>query len=54
MDVGCGTGILSLIVARAGAKRVIAVEPSDLADNAKQVMMDNNMDHVVTVLKGKN
>lgn len=39
MDVGCGTGILSLFAARAGAKRVIAVECSDIADSAKQVML---------------
>jgi predicted RNA methylase len=29
MDVGCGTGILSLFAAKAGASRVVAVEASE-------------------------
>jgi ribosomal protein L11 methylase PrmA len=53
MDVGCGTGILSLLMAKAGAKRVIAVESSDIADCATQIMIDNKMDHIITVVKGK-
>ena len=32
MDVGCGTGILSMMAARAGAKNVYAVEMSDMID----------------------
>jgi protein arginine N-methyltransferase 1 len=53
MDVGCGTGILSLFAAKVGARRVIAVESSDIADSAKQIMIDNKMDHIVTVVKGE-
>lgn len=38
MDVGCGTGILSLIAARAGAAHVVAVDGSQrIAGFAKQV-----------------
>ncbi|KAK7271496.1 hypothetical protein RJT34_27447 [Clitoria ternatea] len=44
MDVGCGTGILSLFAAKAGASRVIAVEASaKMAAVASQVAKDNGL-----------
>ncbi|KAF7824750.1 putative protein arginine N-methyltransferase 3 [Senna tora] len=44
MDVGCGTGILSLFAAQAGASRVIAVEASaKMAAVASQVANDNGL-----------
>ncbi|KAJ7644712.1 protein arginine N-methyltransferase [Roridomyces roridus] len=53
LDVGCGTGILSLFAARAGAKRVIAVDASDIALKARKIVAANNLSHVITVLQGK-
>uniref|UniRef100_A0A7N0UBP2 C2H2-type domain-containing protein n=1 Tax=Kalanchoe fedtschenkoi TaxID=63787 RepID=A0A7N0UBP2_KALFE len=42
MDVGCGTGILSLFAVQAGASRVIAVEASEkMASVATQIAKDN-------------
>ncbi|KAH9073434.1 S-adenosyl-L-methionine-dependent methyltransferase [Lactarius deliciosus] len=41
LDVGCGTGILSLFAARAGAKRVIAVDASDIALKARRIVEAN-------------
>ena len=38
MDVGCGTGILSMMAAKAGAKHVYAVEMSDMADIARKII----------------
>lgn len=35
MDVGCGTGILSMFAAKAGAKLVIAIDKSDIIKKAK-------------------
>ncbi|XP_022966973.1 probable protein arginine N-methyltransferase 3 isoform X2 [Cucurbita maxima] len=44
MDVGCGTGILSLFAAKAGASRVIAVEASEkMAAVATQIAKDNGL-----------
>ncbi|CAK7336488.1 unnamed protein product [Dovyalis caffra] len=44
MDVGCGTGILSLFAAKAGASRVIAVEASEkMAAVATQIAKENGL-----------
>ncbi|KAI0917627.1 hypothetical protein AcW1_007211 [Taiwanofungus camphoratus] len=53
LDVGCGTGILSLFAAKAGAKRVFAVDASDIAVKAEQIVKDNKLDDVITVIRGK-
>jgi len=34
LDIGCGTGILSLFAARAGAKMVIGVDNADIVHYA--------------------
>lgn len=47
LDVGCGTGILSLFAAQAGAKRVFAVDASDIAEKAKQIVKTNGLDHII-------
>ncbi|KAG0497008.1 hypothetical protein HPP92_001699 [Vanilla planifolia] len=44
MDVGCGTGILSLFAAQSGASRVIAIEASmRMATMATQIAKDNGL-----------
>ncbi|PPS17027.1 hypothetical protein GOBAR_AA03545 [Gossypium barbadense] len=53
LDVGAGTGILSLFCAKAGAAHVYAVECSHMADMAKQIVETNGLSDVITVLKGK-
>jgi len=53
LDVGCGTGILSLFAARAGAKRVIAVDASDIALKARKIVKVNGFEDVITVVQGK-
>merc|ERR1712119_273777 len=47
LDVGCGTGILSMFAAKAGAKMVIGVDMSSIVDHAKQIVKDNKLDDVV-------
>ncbi|KAM0942246.1 putative methyltransferase [Dioscorea sansibarensis] len=53
MDVGCGTGILSVFCAFAGALRVYAVEASEIAAQAKEVVRANNLSEKVIVLHGR-
>ncbi|KAF8635937.1 hypothetical protein AX15_000108 [Amanita polypyramis BW_CC] len=53
LDVGCGTGILSLFAAKAGAKQVFAVEASDMAEKARGIVKANGLDDIITVIKGK-
>ena len=53
LDVGCGLGILSMFAAKAGAKKVYAIEAAEkVADLAKEVIMKNKMDDIVQVIKG--
>lgn len=47
MDVGAGSGILSIFAAQAGAKKVIAVEASSAASAAKILIASNKLDHIV-------
>ena len=51
LDVGCGTGVLSIFAARAGAKRVYAVEASSLAEQTRAVVAANGLSDVITVLR---
>lgn len=53
LDIGCGTGILSMFAAKAGAARVFAVECSNIANYAKTIIEDNKLDDVITLIKGK-
>jgi len=53
LDIGCGTGVLSLFCAKAGAKKVIAVDNSDILNQAKEIVNLNGWDHVVTCVRGK-
>lgn len=53
LDVGCGTGILSLFAARAGARLVLAVDCADIAQLAAQVIEKNHFAHVIKVFQAK-
>jgi len=51
LDVGCGTGILSMFASQAGAKHVYAVDSSDIILQAKQIVKDNNFEGKITLSK---
>jgi len=53
LDVGCGTGVLSMFAAKAGAAKVIGIECSSICDYAKKIVQANKLDHIVTLIKGK-
>ncbi|KAJ5594775.1 uncharacterized protein N7459_000983 [Penicillium hispanicum] len=53
LDVGCGTGILSMFCAKAGAKKVIAVDNSNIIDRAREIVYDNGLGDVITCIRGK-
>lgn len=53
MDVGCGTGILSIFCAKAGARKVYAVDASDIAIQAKEVVKANLLSEIITVHHGR-
>ena len=53
LDIGCGTGILSIFAARAGAKHVYAIENAEIANFAREIIKRNKLDGKITVIKGK-
>jgi len=53
LDIGCGTGILSIFAARAGAKHVYAVDNAEIALHAREIIKNNGLSDKITVYKGK-
>ena len=53
LDVGCGTGVLAIACARAGARKVYAVEASAVAECARAVVSASGLTGSVEVIRGK-
>jgi len=53
LDIGCGTGVLSIFAAQAGAKHVYGVEFAGIANHAKRIVKDNGYQEQVTIIRGK-
>jgi len=52
LDIGTGTGILAMMAAKLGAKRVIAVEGSSIINIARKIAKDNGLDQKIEFIKG--
>ena len=52
LDVGAGSGILSVFAARAGAARVYAVEQTSIAVLAQELAAANGVADIVRVIQG--
>jgi len=53
LDLGAGSGLLSLMAARLGARKVVAIESSRaMADIARANVQSNGLAHVVEVIHG--
>ncbi|XP_059362747.1 protein arginine N-methyltransferase 8-B [Carassius carassius] len=53
LDVGSGTGILSMFAAKAGAKHVYGIECSSISEYSEKIIKANHLDSVITIFKGK-
>ena len=52
LDVGAGSGVLSMFAARAGASRVYAVEQTSIAVLAQELVAANGLSDVIEVIQG--
>ncbi len=53
LDVGCGSGILSIAAAKLGARNVFGLEIDSVAVNvAKQNIRENGVEHTVRIVEG--
>lgn len=53
LDIGCGTGILCMFAAKAGARKVIGIECSSIIEHAQRIVEANGFQDVITLVKGK-
>lgn len=53
LDVGCGTGILSMFAVKAGAKHVYSVDMLNIIEKAREIVELNGFDDKITLLQGK-
>lgn len=52
VEIGCGTGILSIFAAQAGARKVVAIEEGEVAELAKQMIKANGLENIIDVVVG--
>lgn len=53
LDIGCGTGVLSIFAARAGAKHVYGIDNADIVHYAREIVKVNGFQDQITIIQGK-
>ena len=53
LDIGTGTGVLAVAAAKAGARRVYAVEETVIGESAKALFRSNGVEDRVTLIAGR-
>ena len=53
LDVGCGTGILCMFAAQAGAKHVYGVDMAGIIVQAREIVAENGFADRITLIQGK-
>ena len=53
LDVGCGTAILCMFAAQAGAKHVYGVDMAGIIVQARQIVEENGFSSRITLIQGK-
>ncbi|MBN2053401.1 class I SAM-dependent methyltransferase [bacterium] len=53
LDLGAGTGLLAMFAARAGARKVYAVERASIAVLAERIIRENRLDDRIHVIHGE-
>ena len=53
LDIGCGTGILSMFAAESGAKIVVGVDCSEIIYQAMDIVRENKLTERITLVKGR-
>lgn len=51
LDIGTGSGVLSIWAAQAGAAKVFAVEYTDMAHHARNLVEKNGLSHIIEVIQ---
>ena len=53
LDIGCGTGVLSIFAARAGAKKVYGIDNADIVHYAREIVKVNGFQEQIEIIQGK-
>lgn len=52
LEIGCGSGLLSCVAARAGAQHVYAIERAEIIEVARRIAHDNGLADQITFIAG--